>query len=308
MIVVAGEALFDVFVGDDTREGVAMEARIGGSPLNVAIGLARLQQPAAFLGAIGLGKFGDRLMQALQAEGVSAALVQRVAAPTTLGLVAVDARGVPEYGFYGDGAADRRLAKTSLALVDGLQAFHLGSYSSVAGETAETLENCVLSLPSECVVSFDPNVRVNVVPDLSVWRQRLAWMMPRTQLLKISEEDLELLFPGRSLVGFLNECSASGVAVAIVTRGSEGAIGQCAAGQVSVPVSRSTALVDTVGAGDSYQAALLTWLAEHDVMSAKGLASLSRDALRSAMTFAAEAAAITCSRRGADLPRRSDLA
>ena len=115
MIVVCGEALMDVFATGDTPGGVALDARIGGSPFNVAIGLARLGQPVAFFGALSTDVFGDRLLRAFAAEGVDTSLVARVEAPTTLGLVGADARGAPSYVFHGERGADRELARAALA-------------------------------------------------------------------------------------------------------------------------------------------------------------------------------------------------
>jgi sugar/nucleoside kinase (ribokinase family) len=100
MFVVCGEALFDVFATGDTPTGMAMDARVGGSPFNVAVGLARLAQPVSFLSQVSRGFLGERLMRALAAEGVQTATVQRSDAPTTLSLIGLDAQGVPSYSFY----------------------------------------------------------------------------------------------------------------------------------------------------------------------------------------------------------------
>src|ERR1043165_5452582 len=104
--VVCGEAVMDVFALADTATGMALEARIGGSPFNVAVGLARLGRPVAFFGAISTGFRGERLVRALREEGVDTSAIARVDAPTTLGLVGLDVRGVPSYSFYGEGGAD----------------------------------------------------------------------------------------------------------------------------------------------------------------------------------------------------------
>jgi len=114
MVVVCGEALMDVFALADTATGMALEARIGGSPFNVAVGLARLGQPVAFLGAIAKDFLGERLVRALREEGVDTSTVVRVDAPTTLGLVGLDAQGVASYSFYGEGGADRQLPADAL--------------------------------------------------------------------------------------------------------------------------------------------------------------------------------------------------
>ena len=132
MVLVCGEALMDVFALADTPTGVALEARVGGSPFNVAIGLARLGQAVAFFGAVSRGFLGERLMRALNDEGSRHVDCTRVDAPTTLGLVGLDARGVPSYAFYGEGGADRQLAADALGLAPpALAALHVGSFATV---------------------------------------------------------------------------------------------------------------------------------------------------------------------------------
>ena len=307
MFLVCGEALMDVFVAGDSATGLTLDARVGGSPFNVAVGLARLGQPAALFAGLSQDFLGERLLRALEAEGVGTSAVQRIAAPTTLGLVGLDAQGVPSYAFYGTGAADRQLQVGTLqSLPDGLSAIHLGSYATVVEPVATTLRRLVLREQRRTPISYDPNVRLNVEPDLARWRDTLQWMLPRVQLLKISEEDLGLLQPATAPHEFARAALAQGVALVVVTRGAEGALGwtaQAQAAAVPVPVE----VIDTVGAGDTFQAALLTWLAEHDSLAPAAMAALGAEALGEALQFAARAAAITCSRRGADLPRRAEL-
>jgi fructokinase len=127
MVVVCGESLIDVFAADEPSTGLSMRAHVGGSPFNVAVGLARLARPVALLGAISSDFLGARLMRALEQEGVSTATVVRTAAPTTLSLVALDARGVPQYVFYGTQGADRQLTPETLpALAPLTRALHFG--------------------------------------------------------------------------------------------------------------------------------------------------------------------------------------
>lgn len=305
MVLVCGEALMDVFALADTPTGVALDARVGGSPFNVAVGLARLGQPVGFFGAVSNGFLGERLMRALRAEGVDLAQVARVAAPTTLGLVGLDAQGVPSYSFYGEGAADRQLGLAALP-APGFQALHVGSYTTVMEPVASTLRALVQRERGRALICYDPNVRLNVEPELARWREQLAWMLPRTDLLKVSEEDLGLLRPGGTVEAFAADALAQGVTLVVVTRGGDGAQAWTARATASVP-SAAVSVVDTVGAGDTFQAALLTWLAEHRRLTPPGLASLADAPLSEALRFAARAAAITCSRRGADMPRRDEL-
>ncbi len=307
MFIVCGEALMDVFATADTPTGTLLDARIGGSPLNVASGLARMGQPVAFCGALSTGFLGDRLARALQEEGVSLACAARVDAPTTLGLVGLDAQGVPSYAFYGQGCADRLLPLSALDRVPpDVQAVHFGSYAMVVEPVAATQRALAERVQGRALVAYDPNIRLNVEPDITRWQATLAWMLPRTQLLKVSDEDLARLCPGADADALAQQWLAAGVEAVVLTRGADGASGWTQAGRADV-AGRPVAVADTVGAGDTFQAALLTGLAETDRLRPGALKHLLPDALRAWLDFAATAAAITCSRRGADLPRRAEL-
>jgi fructokinase len=307
MFMVCGEALFDVFATGSTPTGLAFDGRIGGSPFNVALGLARLGQPVGFCGGIGTGFAGERLMQALADEGIGTDAVARVDAPTTLSLVGLDAAGVPSYAFYGQGGADRQLQLEHLESVPAAaRAFHFGSYAMVVQPVASTLRALVEREHQRSLISHDPNIRSNVEPDLDCWRDTLQWMLRRTHLLKLSDEDLALLYPGQVIEDFAAAALDAGVLMVVVTRGAQGAIGFTERDRVVAPPV-AVKVVDTVGAGDSFQAALLTWVAEAGRLSPAGLATLSARDLTQALAFASRAAAITCGRRGADLPRRGEL-
>lgn len=307
MIVVSGEALMDVFGAEETPSGLMLDARIGGSPLNVAVGLRRLGQNAAFFGAISTGFLGDRLMKALADETVDTCCTVRLDAPATLSLVGLDSHGVPSYAFYGTGAADRCLPLDALVRVPQAQAYQFGSYAMVVEPVATTQRALVERERHRAVIAYDVNVRLNVEPALERWRETLRWMLPRTHILKLSDEDLSLLYPGANAAQLAQEWLAQGVCLVVITRGAEGAWAWSAEHHlVSPPVKVS--VVDTVGAGDTFQAGLLTALAERGMLSQGSLQQLTVPTLQAVLDFAARAAAITCSRRGADLPRRAELA
>lgn len=310
MILVSGEALMDVFDQGRTGTGHTLDARIGGSPLNVAIGLARLGQAVRFFGGVSRGFLGERLMAAMTQEGVDTALVQRTDAPTTLSLVGVGPGGAPDYAFYSHGAAEQQVPLSALeavaAAAPAAQAYHFGSYAMVIEPTGSTLRALVDRERARSVIAYDPNVRLNVEPDLSRWREVIDWMVPRTHLFKVSEEDLSLLYPGEPLQDLASGWLRAGAALIVITRGGEGALAWSNAGAVKadpVPVD----VVDTVGAGDTFQAMLLTALNEMDRLSPAGLRSLSTDQIGKLLALATRAAAITCSRRGADLPYRREV-
>ncbi|HRD95220.1 MAG TPA: carbohydrate kinase [Rubrivivax sp.] len=307
MFMVCGEALMDVFVERQTPTGLALDARIGGSPLNVAIGLARLGRKVDFIGALSRGFMGDRLALALQQEGVGLSHVVRVDAPTTLGLVGLDAQGSASYAFYGQGCADRLLQAADLPVLGpDVEAMHFGSYSMVVEPVAGAHRELIERERGARVIAYDPNVRLNVEPDLARWSATVEWMVRRVHLLKISSEDLSLLKPGVPPIEAAADWLTAGVSLVVVTRGGDGALACTAAGTVEVSAP-PVAVADTVGAGDTFQAALLCWLSEMGLLSPAGLAGLKAPQVRQALEFAASAAAITCSRRGADMPRREEM-
>jgi fructokinase len=307
MILVCGEALMDVFASANTPTGLALDARIGGSPLNVAIGLARLGQNCAFFGGVSTDFLGDRLVQAMRDEGVNTESLVRLDAPTTLVMVGVAGLGKPVYQFLGAGAADRQLQAEHHAQVPAaLRAIHLGSYCTVIDPVASTLEKLVIEYSRRCVIAFDPNVRVGVEADLAKWRARFEFMMHHASVIKLSDEDLELLYPGVATQHLAERCLSAQVALVIVTRGAEGASGWTRQGRIDV-TSPKIELLDTVGAGDTVQAAVLTWLDEQRLLSITGIETLATAQTTELLKFAVSAAAITCSRRGADLPRRGEL-
>lgn len=297
----------DVFPGATTPTGLSLDARVGGSPFNVAIGLARMGRSAAFLGCIARDVFGERLSAALIEEGVDVRAVQRTNAPTALSIVDSDSAGTPSYAFHGAMGADRQLGLQMLQHVpSSLRAIHVGSYAMVVEPIASTLRALVERLDGSTLVAWDPNVRLTVEPDVARWRSLLEWMLPRTHLLKLSDEDREALAPGVALERFAEHALSHGARLIVVTHGALGASAWTAAVRVKVP-AQTVDVADTVGAGDAFQAALLTWLAEHDRLAADAVASLDKVEVLAALTFATRTAALTCMRSGAVLPRREEL-
>lgn len=309
MFLVCGEALFDVFVGGETNNALHLDARPGGSPFNVAVGLARLGQPVAFLSGLAKDMLGERLARTLRREDVDTRLCPLFDAPTTLGMVELDAAGVPHYAFYGNGAADRLLTTEQLPALDaGFRAIHIGSYATAVEPVASALEALVRRERDRRLIAYDPNVRLNVEPAVARWRERVDTLAALAHLVKISDEDLHLLFgAGVDGAACARRWLAAGCKLVVVTRGAKGASAWNARGRVDVPAP-AVATVDTVGAGDTFQAAMLAHLAESDRLAPEALAALDGDALARLLRFAARAAAITCSRRGADMPRRSEIA
>jgi len=307
MFVVCGEALMDVYTGEATPTGLALDARIGGSPLNVAQGLARLGRPVAFLAGLSTDAFGERLLASLTAEGVDTSLVVRSDAPSTLSVVSVDARGVPRYAFHGTGAADRQLTPETLpALPPSVRVLQFGSYALAVEPVGSALRGLASRERERRLIAYDPNVRLNVEPDVAHWRALVDQMVSVAHLVKVSDEDLGLLYPSEAPEQIAARWLSQGAVLVAVTRGGHGASAWTRTAQADVPTPQ-VKVIDTVGAGDTFQAGLLTWLDEHDALAPEALAALDDTSLGAMLRFAAKAAAITCSRRGADMPRRAEL-
>ncbi|MEW5422977.1 carbohydrate kinase [Amorphus sp. 3PC139-8] len=306
MFVVCGEALWDFF-GRERPSGLSFDARVGGSPFNVAVGLARLDQDVALLTGLSRDRLGERLFDRLEREGVSTSYLVRTERPTTLSLVDLGPDGSPVYAFYGEGTADRCVTEADLpAFGSNVWGFHVGSFSLVTAPTGSSLLALARREAGRRLITLDPNVRLNAEPDLAFWRARVDDFVSVSDVVKVSSEDLELLFPGFATDDVAARWLEAGAALVIVTGGASGADAYGAFGKVSEP-GRVVAVADTVGAGDSFMAAMIARLAERGLTSRRYLADLSAEDVLQLLGFASDAAAITCSRRGADLPHRSDI-
>lgn len=304
--LVCGEALFDLFA-TETPGGFSFDARIGGSPFNVAVGMARLGADAALYTGLSTDFMGRKLLKALQAEGVSTRQLVEKDAPTTLGLVGLGPDGGAAYQFLGQGAADRVMTPHDLPELHGFSGFHFGSFSLVVEPTGGTL----LTLARQAggrgyFVSVDPNVRPTVEPDLSTWRGRVREFVSTATLVKVSSEDIALLYPNLSTAEVAATWRELGAKMVIVTHGADGAEAWWPQGHVRIE-GRQVAVVDTVGAGDTFQAALLAGLDRIGALKPIAIAELDREQVTRLMIHARNAAAVTCSRRGADMPRSDEF-
>lgn len=310
MFLSCGDALFDCFsVPTDSPATVRLEGRVGGSPLNVAVGLARLGRPVAYFTKNSTDLFGRRILAFLQKEGIDTSLVIPAGNNSTLAMVELDPAGVASYAFYTGGTADRSLTLAELpaTLPAAIRAIHIGSYTTATEPTASSLVALVKRERERRFISYDPNIRPSIEPDLDVWRARIASLTGTAHLLKLSAEDARLLYPNQPQEHLAQDWISRGVRLVIVTKGGEGAVAFTGEGCSAAVPGIHVEVVDTVGAGDTFQAATLYWLEKHDALRAAAVAGLDSDALRSLLSFGAKAAAITCGRRGADLPFASEL-
>jgi fructokinase len=312
MILVCGEALIDMFIAGPApgrRADRAARAIAGGSPFNVAVGVARLGTPAGFLGGIGTDGLGDFLLDVLQVEGVDIALVKRSTRPTPLVAVSTGADGQPGYVFYAAGCAyaDVELADLPAHLPDAVAALIFGSFSMTVDPVGKTLLALAEREKDRRFISLDPNVRPALMGDPAAWRDRFASFARTASLIKLSVEDLQAAWGADAPMDVLAaNFLANGVELVVVTDGPRGATAYHPIGKMAVP-GRLVEVVDTVGAGDSFHAALLADLAQRGHLRRGAVSNMAEAALRAVLEQAVLAAGITCSRAGADLPTRADM-
>ncbi|UNO42694.1 carbohydrate kinase [Streptomyces sp. MST-110588] len=312
MIVVAGEALIDLVPSPQTPpapEGLpALLPRRGGGPYNTAVALGRLGSPTAFCSRLSTDAFGRSLLAGLRTAGVDTSLVQRGTEPTTLALADIGADGSAGYGFYVEGTADR-LFTLPAELPAHARALSLGTCSLVLEPGAGAYESLLRREAGRGLfTALDPNIRTTLIPDGDAYRDRFRSWLPHVALLKLSEEDAAWLAGNRDLAAALKEWLTAGPAAVVLTRGGEGlTVLTPGGGEVSVAGER-VEVVDTIGAGDTVNAALLHRLAAHDALSYAAVASLGAADWRDILGFAARAAAVTCSRAGAEPPYAAELA
>ncbi|WP_243368805.1 carbohydrate kinase family protein [Microvirga solisilvae] len=303
MILVCGEALIDLFIGAPSPTGLSAEAVAGGSPFNVAIGIGRLGRSSGFLSTLSQDSFGTFLAGKLADAGVTPAYIQRCPNPTTLSVIATSASGEPQYSFYAPDAADRALEPEALPsqLPSDVKAIAAGSYALGVEPIASAIETLLKREAGSRVISLDPNVRPRVVGDLKAYRERFERLLAHATIVKASDEDIHMLYPDADLVAAAQTWLKLGPALVIVTRGAEGPLAAFGSSVIERPAPR-VEVVDTVGAGDTFHAGLLSWLDAYDRLTPESVANLDEAQVTEALDFAAAAAAIVCTRRGANPP------
>ncbi|OBI19177.1 ribokinase [Mycobacterium sp. E2327] len=292
--LVVGEALIDI---------VGAAEHVGGSPLNVAVGLARLGRDVDFATHIGDDERGRRIADYLKAAGAQLVPGSSSADRTPTAVATIGADGSVTYTFD----LDWQLSGTPEAAPPLL--VHTGSIAAVREPGCRAVAALVDTYRASATVSFDPNVRPSLIADRDLARDRIARLVERSDIVKASDEDLTWIDPDRDPESTARAWLASGPALVVLTRGDRGARGFCAAGEVRVP-ARQVEVVDTVGAGDAFMVGLLDALWGMGLLGAARRAALGRiglDALTAALQTACLSSAWTVGRAGADLPDRDSL-
>lgn len=306
MLTVIGEGLVDV-----VQRSSGIEAHVGGSPLNVAVGLARLDHPVQFIGRYGRDAYGESVAAHLKASSVMLPQAPD-GLPTSVATALVDDDGAATYTF--DLAWELPgLAERLPFMLQGTTLLHTGSIATMlAPGAADVLAAVEHSHPS-ATISFDPNCRPSIITDADYARHQAEKFVTLSDIVKASDEDLAWLYPGVDVLDsarrWLSLGGAGGPAMVVVTRGATGPWGITAAGEAEFAAPR-VEVADTVGAGDSFMAALLSGVVDRGLAGAQNraeLRALPAEDLTALLAHAARAAAVTVSRAGANPPTRAEL-
>jgi fructokinase len=307
MLLSCGDALVDFLPvkAVDGRDAAVPVA--GGSCLNIAVGMARLGAPTGFVGGISIDLFGRIIADHALTSQVDLRYATRSEHQTTLAFVR-HAGGEPQYAFYDEATASREWTYRRGSIpFDEIEAIHVGSTTLANDEGAAQALALIEDAGGSTTISFDPNCRPNLVKHKARYVDRMEAFAAAADVVRMSDVDFEFLYGGRDHAGKARSLIDAGTGLVVVTRGIKGAKAwHREAGAIEVE-AQVVELVDTIGAGDSFQAALLFALRAIGRIRSGALAQMNSDELRRALSFASSCAAYTCGRAGADPPRQSDV-
>ena len=307
MILSCGEALIDMLPRTSTEGEACFAPYAGGAVFNTAIALGRLGAPSAFFSGVSNDMLGEILADALIASRVDTRYLARSDRPTTVAFVKL-VNGQATYAFYDEATAGRMLSEADLpTLPAGIDALFFGGISLVNDPAASTYEALQARESAARVTMIDPNIRPGFIAGReAVYRTRIERMVARADIVKLSDEDLHWLEGQGDLTTLARGLLARGPKVVFITEGAKGARAVTATQDIFV-AAQKVAVVDTVGAGDTFNAGVLSALHQAGALTKTGVATLSDAALTAALTLGTRAAAVTVSRAGANPPWAHEL-
>lgn len=308
MILCCGEALIDMIPAPTTNAREGFVPHTGGAVFNTAIALGRLEIPVGMVTGLSTDLFGDLLTEGLKADRVDTSLVITSDRPTTLAFVRL-VDGHATYSFYDENSAGRMITVADMpALPDAAKALYFGGISLACEPGADAYAALCDCEADSRLVMIDPNIRPGFIADAARYRERLDKMMAVADIVKVSDEDLAWLVPSpEGLADKVAQILDKGVKLVIVTEGKDGATAFRAHGAPLKVAAQKAEVVDTVGAGDTFNAGILAKLHDLGALDKSAIATLSDAAIHEALAFGAQVAAVTVSRAGANPPCRAEL-
>jgi len=307
MILCCGEALIDMLPRTTTEGEAAFAPYVGGAVFNSAIALGRLGAPAGFFSGLSSDLFGGQFRDALGASKVSSTYAHTSPRPTTLAFVRLT-NGQATYTFYDENTAGRMLTIEDLPKLGAeIEAMLFGAISLISEPAGSTYEEFMRREHRSRVMMLDPNIRPNFIPDKAKHLRRIREMMAMADIVKLSDEDLKWFDEAGSHEEVVRNWLDRGPKLIVVTHGSEGAVGYSKAHKVTV-MPQKVKVIDTVGAGDTFNAGILASLHEQGLLTKAAIGDLPEEAIRKALELGAKAAAVTVSRAGANPPWRHEIA
>ena len=303
MILCCGEALIDMIPQATSSGAVGFVPHAGGAVYNTAIGLGRLGVPVGLLSGLSSDQFGQILRAGLDASHVDPSHIVVSDRPTTLAFVHLS-DGQASYSFYDENSAGRLLQTSEVpSLRTDVSALFFGGISLAAEPCAETYAAILERQAGERVVMLDPNIRPDFIEDETRYRTRLEHMIARSDIVKISDEDLHWLISGSdSDEHKAKSLLPQGPSLVVLTKGAEGAMAFLKSEETVHVASQAVDVVDTVGAGDTFNAGVLAALSRAHALTKTALANMTKDTAKGALEYAARVAAVTVSRAGANPP------
>ncbi|HLP68161.1 MAG TPA: carbohydrate kinase [Rhizobium sp.] len=301
MILCCGEALIDMLPRETTLGEKGFAPYAGGAIFNTAIALGRLGISTGFFTGLSDDMMGDILRETLKSSNVDFSYCATLPRPTTIAFVKL-VNGQATYAFYDENTAGRMITESDLPVLgDDCEALHFGAISLIPEPCGSTYEALMAREHATRVISLDPNIRPGFIKDKAAHAARLNRMAAMADIIKFSDEDLEWF----GLSGGHDELAGHwldlGAKLVVITRGAEGATGYTRRFRVSVPSERVT-VVDTVGAGDTFDAGILASLKMQGLLTKEKVASIDEKSIEAALSLGAKAAAVTVSRAGANPP------
>ncbi|MGC8203671.1 carbohydrate kinase family protein [Aliiroseovarius sp. PTFE2010] len=306
MILNCGEALIDMLARVTGAGENAFAPYAGGAVFNTAIALGRLGAPTGFFSGLSTDLFGDTLVQVLEQSMVDTSLCLRADRPCTLAFVHLE-NGQARYMFYDENTAGRMITPDDLpAIPDAVEAMFFGGISLIQDPCASAYEALITRESAARVTMIDPNIRPGFIANEAAYRARIDRMMAQADIVKLSDEDLMWLEGDGDIAAKAQGLLAKGPRVVCITEGAEGARGFSRRGEVAVP-AKKVAVVDTVGAGDTFNAGVLAALKQAGALTKSAITDLPEDTLHAALSLGVQTAAITVSRAGANPPWAHEL-